>query len=83
MFDILHRKYQKKQKNQRKLSIYTTIFSRRTNTDPTLITRKDSGGSKNTSPAEDNVSESEEGIVLKDNPLSTDSSSSVENDGYN
>ena len=52
-------------------------FSGRTNIDLASIIRKDSENSQNTSSDEDNVSESEEDIVLKGNPLSTDSSSSM------
>ena len=57
-------------------------FSGRTNIDPAPITRKDSECSKNTSPDEDNVNESDEDIELNSNALCTDSSSSDGNDGY-
>ena len=61
----------------------TFHFFGSTNTDATIVTRKDSESSENTSPGEDNVSESEEYIVLNDNTNSTDSSLSDDNDGYN
>ena len=49
---------------------------------PTPITRKDSESSENTLSDEENGSESEEDIVLNGNALSTDSSFSDNNDGY-
>ena len=61
---------------------YITPLFRRTNIDPAPIKRKDSESSENISSGENNVSENEEDIVLTGNALSTDTSLSDDNDGY-
>ena len=57
-------------------------FYGRTNIDHAPIARKDSESSEIISVDEGNFSESKEDVVLSDNALSTDSSSSNNNDGY-
>ena len=57
-------------------------FSERTNIDPAPITMKDSESSENISSGEDNVSESEEDILITGKAISTDSSFTYDNDGY-
>ena len=49
-------------------------FLETTNIDHAPITRKDSESSENTSSVEDNVSESEEDILITGKAISTDSS---------
>ena len=49
-------------------------FLETTNIDHAPITRKDSESSENTSSGEDNVSESEEDILITGKAISTDSS---------
>ena len=71
----------KKVKKSEKVQYIQHHFSGRTNNDPAPIKRKDSECSANTSSDEDCVSEIED-VVLNDNPLSTNSSSPDDNDGY-
>ena len=57
-------------------------FLGRTYIDPAPITRKESESFENKSYNEGNVYKSEEDILLNDNALSTDSSSSDDNESY-
>ena len=65
----------KKTKKIEKVKYIQGSYLGRTNIDPGNITRGGSENSENTSSDEDNVSKSEEDIVLNNNALSSDSSS--------